>query len=37
MEQGRRDVPPAETLFYELRMLPNSAQDEILAVLRRST
>jgi hypothetical protein len=35
LEQGRRDETDAERLFYELRQLPPTGQDEVIAELRR--
>ena len=35
LDQGRRDVEPAETIFYELRSLPAESRDEIIEKLRQ--
>jgi hypothetical protein len=36
MDQGRRDVDDAETLFYEMRQLPAESREEILKRLRET-
>lgn len=36
VEQGRRDVDAAETLFYELRQLPAESRELVLARLRET-